>query len=79
MSYHTKSTCHVVCLCIFMNAHAANFFLFLNTFLSLTLLLILKDKTIQTKIIPFSESTFKIKIRLGRTFFLILLTLAVNI
>ena len=42
-------------------------------------LFILKNKPIQTKIMSFSESMFKIVVILGRKLFLILLTLVVKI
>ena len=50
-----------------------------NTFLwSLMVFLILDNKHIQTKLIPFSKSTL-IKVTFGRKLLLILLTLVVNI
>ena len=42
------------------------------------LFLILEKEPIQVKLIPFSESTFKLKLMLGRSYFLILLTAGVN-
>ena len=39
----------------------------------------LKNQPYEIKVNAFSKSTFKIKVILGRTLFLILLTLAVNI
>ena len=48
-------------------------------FVRLTLFSDLKNKLIQTKIIPFFESIFKVKVMLGGTLSLILLTLAVKI
>ena len=64
--YHTIETIY---LHIFTQVNKASFEK--NTFGEL--------KPIQTKIIPFSERTFKIKLMLGLTLFSILLTLAVSI
>lgn len=49
------------------------------SFCEINIFLMSINKPIQTKVIPSSESTFKIKEKLDRTLFLISLTLAVNI
>ena len=81
MLYHTIDTCGAIHSHIFTHAHAALFFFFKkHVLVKLTLFFDdLKNKPVQTKTIPFSESAFKKYVMLGRTLFLILLTLAVNI
>ena len=60
-------------------AFADSFVLKKLIFVKFKLIFNLKNKLVQTKIIPSSKSTFKIKVTLERAVFLILLTLAVNI
>ena len=69
MLYHTIDTCDLIYLRIFSNLFKKHIFCEKNVFF------ILKNKPSQTKIIPFSERT----LMLGRTFFLVLLALVVNI
>ena len=75
--HHTIDTCEITYLGIFMHALAASFEK--NMSLWNCCFMNLKDKPIQTKKIPFSEITSKIKVVFGRTSCLILLTLAVDI
>ena len=75
VSYNTFD---VINLHIFTHAHEASFTR-KQAFVKLASSLVLKNKPIQTRIIPFPESKFNIMVMLGWTFFLILLALAVNI
>ena len=79
MLYHTIDTsCDVIYLRMFTYAYKAPFLkkhVLWNKYYGQ----ILKNKSIQTSIISFSESTFRIKVTLGRILFLILLTLTFKI
>ena len=59
-------------------ARARSLFFIKNVFVKLTLFFDAKKEIHQTKIILFCKSTFKMNLMLGRTIFLILLTLAVT-
>ena len=70
--------CDVIYLHKFTHAHTASFKkkrVLRNEYY----FVILKNKPISTKICPFFENTFKVKVMLVRTLFLILLTLIANI
>ena len=74
MLYKTRGKCDVIHLCILTQAHARIRFCETNI-----IVFDLKKSKLILKIISFPESTFKIKVILGRTFSLDLLTAAVKV
>ena len=73
-----REICDIKYLRIVTHTHVASFF---KKALSIKLTLFFdleKSKAIQTKTIPFPESRLKIKVTLGRTLFLVLVTLVVS-
>ena len=68
MFYHTIDTCDIIYLRLFTRTRT----------LSFKKHIFVENKPIQINIIPFSETTFKIKVILGRTLAGILLALAVK-
>ena len=77
MFSHNINTCYVIYLRLFTNA--CKLHLKKHVSVKLTLMFILKNKAIHTKIILSSESTFKINGMLGRMLFLILLAFTPNL
>ena len=67
MLYCTRDSCDLTYLQIFTRTYGDSFFE-KHIFVKLSLFFYLKNKSLQTKIIPFSETMFKIKIILRSTF-----------